>query len=101
MGHNSSCPRSDLSGLRSAAPYVLSFVNSLYWNARTKYVFECKSLEDDPEVVDLITIPNASLCVVDGEVNVLLVLVDREVKSNGQIFFDLAGQPAPVIGSSD
>lgn len=79
---------------------MLSFVNTLYWNARTKYIFECSPFSDDEEKVELITIPNASLGVVDGEVNILLVLVDQVVKTNGRITFDVKDQKIPAVGSS-
>ncbi|KAH7941383.1 hypothetical protein HPB49_012856 [Dermacentor silvarum] len=91
--------RTDLSGLRAAGPYILSFLDTMYWNARTKYVLECCAFASADDKVDLITMPNASLGVVDGEVNVLLVLVDQVVKTNNRLELTIGDQKVPVTGN--
>lgn len=88
------------SEMRSTGPYIWSFVTTAYWNSRIKYTFRCQSVADVTKKVDITTFPNASLGAVDGEVNVLLVLTDQELKTNGHMGINIANNDVKILGTS-
>lgn len=93
------------SGSRWAAPYVLPFVGTEYWNLKVYYELKCKDSSQSQAgqgEVSLTTAPYASLSLVSGEENVLLVLVDFEHRLIAAGKFDIVGEGhlIPIVGAS-